>query len=55
MAQTGHKAMETLAGALDRTVAALDPYLMQFGLERRGGQETVGIMREPSFWWRKEA
>ena len=29
--------METLAGALDRTVAALDPYLMQFRLERRGG------------------
>jgi hypothetical protein len=28
--------METLAGALDRTVTALDPYLMQFRLERRG-------------------
>ena len=28
--------MDTLAGALDRTVAALDPYLMQFRLERRG-------------------
>jgi 3-deoxy-D-manno-octulosonic-acid transferase len=39
VAQTGLKAMDTLAGALDRTVAALDPYLMQFRLERRGGQE----------------
>ena len=27
--------METLAGALDRTVGALDPYLMQFRLEGR--------------------
>jgi 3-deoxy-D-manno-octulosonic-acid transferase len=36
VAQTGLKAMETLAGALDRTVTALDPYLMQFRLERRG-------------------
>jgi 3-deoxy-D-manno-octulosonic-acid transferase len=35
VAQTGLKAMDTLAGALDRTVAALDPYLMQFRLERR--------------------
>ncbi len=34
VAQTGHKAMETLAGAFDRTVAALDPYLMQFRLGR---------------------
>jgi len=37
VAQTGLRAMDTLAGALDRTVAALDPYLMQFSLERRGG------------------
>jgi len=37
VAETGLKAMETLAGALDRTVAALDPYLIQFRLERRGG------------------
>jgi 3-deoxy-D-manno-octulosonic-acid transferase len=37
VAQTGLKAMATLAGALDRTMAALDPYLMQFRLERRGG------------------
>jgi 3-deoxy-D-manno-octulosonic-acid transferase len=36
VAQTGLRAMETLAGALDRTVTALDPYLMQFRLERRG-------------------
>ena len=41
------KAMDTLAGALERTVAALDPYLMQFRLERRGR-----TMREPAFWWR---
>ena len=38
VAQTGFRAMNTLAGALDRTMAALDPYLMQFRLERRGGQ-----------------
>lgn len=38
VAQTGLRAMDTLAGALERTVAALDPYLMQFGLERRGGR-----------------
>jgi 3-deoxy-D-manno-octulosonic-acid transferase len=37
VAETGHKAMSALAGALDRTVAALDPYLLQLGLERRGG------------------
>jgi 3-deoxy-D-manno-octulosonic-acid transferase len=36
-AQTGKRLMETLAGGLERTVAALDPYLMQFGLERQGG------------------
>ena len=38
VAQTGLRAMGTLAGALDRTMAALDPYLMQFRLERRAGQ-----------------
>ena len=37
VAQAGLHAMEALGGALERTVAALDPYLMQFGLERRGG------------------
>jgi 3-deoxy-D-manno-octulosonic-acid transferase len=36
VAQTGLRAMDTLAGALERTVAALDPYLMQFRLERQG-------------------
>jgi 3-deoxy-D-manno-octulosonic-acid transferase len=40
VAQTGLHAMEPLTGALERTVAALDPYLMQFGLERRVGQTT---------------
>ena len=45
--------MEPLVGALERTVAALDPYLMQFRLERRVGQEQqMRIMREPTFWWR---
>jgi len=38
VAQTGLRAMEPLTGALERTVTALDPYLMQFGLERRVGQ-----------------
>src|SRR5436190_8551691 len=38
VAQTGLQAMEPLTGALERTVAALDPYLMQFGLERRVGE-----------------
>jgi 3-deoxy-D-manno-octulosonic-acid transferase len=37
VAQAALKAMETLAGALDRTIAALDPYLVEFGLQRRGG------------------
>lgn len=40
VAEKGLKAMDTLAGALERTVTALDPYLMQFSLERRGGQES---------------
>jgi 3-deoxy-D-manno-octulosonic-acid transferase len=35
VAGAASKAMETLAGALDRTVAAIDPYLMQLRLERR--------------------
>jgi 3-deoxy-D-manno-octulosonic-acid transferase len=34
-AVTGLKALETMVGALDRTVAALDPYLVQFRLERQ--------------------
>jgi 3-deoxy-D-manno-octulosonic-acid transferase len=34
--QTALKTMETLGGALDRTIAALDPYLVEFRLERRG-------------------
>src|SRR6185295_4721040 len=37
VAQAGLKAMDTLSGALERTVAALDPYLMQFRLEHREG------------------
>src|SRR4029079_3939593 len=36
VAQTGLRAMGALAGAFERTMTALDPYLMQFGLERRG-------------------
>ena len=42
VAQTGLKAMDTLAGALERTVAALDPYLMQFRLEQRDGERVAG-------------
>ncbi|HWL31288.1 MAG TPA: 3-deoxy-D-manno-octulosonic acid transferase [Xanthobacteraceae bacterium] len=38
VAQTGLKAMDTLAGALERTVSALDPYLMQFRLEQRSAR-----------------
>jgi 3-deoxy-D-manno-octulosonic-acid transferase len=38
-ARSGLKAMDALSGALDRTIAALDPYLMQFGLERQGGHD----------------
>jgi len=34
VAQMGTRAMEPLTGALERTVAALDPYLLQFRLER---------------------
>ena len=37
VAQAGLRAMDTLSGALERTVAALDPYLMQFRLEHREG------------------
>ena len=35
VADTSLRALDTLAGALDRTLAALDPYLMQFRLEPR--------------------
>jgi 3-deoxy-D-manno-octulosonic-acid transferase len=35
VAEAGLRAIDTLAGALDRTLAAVDPYLMQFRLERR--------------------
>src|SRR5882672_4848001 len=34
-AHTALKTVEDLGGALDRTLAAIDPYLMQFRLERR--------------------
>jgi 3-deoxy-D-manno-octulosonic-acid transferase len=37
VAKTALKAMETLAGALDRTIAALDPYLVEFRLQRQQG------------------
>jgi 3-deoxy-D-manno-octulosonic-acid transferase len=39
VAQAGLQAIETLTGALERTVSALDPYLMQFRLQRRGAQD----------------
>ncbi len=35
VAATGLRSLDTLVGALDRTVSALDPYLMQFRLEPR--------------------
>jgi 3-deoxy-D-manno-octulosonic-acid transferase len=35
VADKGLKSMDMLAGALDRTLAALDPYLMAFQLERQ--------------------
>jgi 3-deoxy-D-manno-octulosonic-acid transferase len=37
VAQTGLKAMDSLAGALERTVAALDPYLIKLSAEKREG------------------
>jgi 3-deoxy-D-manno-octulosonic-acid transferase len=38
LAEAGSRAMEPLTGALERTIGALDPYILQFGLEGRGGQ-----------------
>ena len=38
VAQTGLQSMDTLSGALERTVTALEPYMLQFRLERQGGQ-----------------
>jgi 3-deoxy-D-manno-octulosonic-acid transferase len=35
VANAGHKVVETLGGALDRTLASLDPYLMQLQLHQR--------------------
>ncbi|HMF23602.1 MAG TPA: 3-deoxy-D-manno-octulosonic acid transferase [Pseudolabrys sp.] len=35
VAQTGHAAVESLGGALERTLASLDPYLMQLQLRQR--------------------
>jgi 3-deoxy-D-manno-octulosonic-acid transferase len=35
VADAGHKVVETLGGALDRTLASLDPYLMQLQLHQR--------------------
>ena len=37
VAEKGARSMDVLAGALERTVTALDPYLMQFRLEARPG------------------
>jgi 3-deoxy-D-manno-octulosonic-acid transferase len=33
----GQKTVEALGGALERTIAALQPYLLQLRLERRPG------------------
>ena len=38
LAEAGSRAIEPLTGALERTIVALDPYILQFGLEGRGGQ-----------------
>jgi 3-deoxy-D-manno-octulosonic-acid transferase len=35
VAHAGHTVVETLGGALDRTLASLDPYLMQLQLHQR--------------------
>ena len=35
VADMAPKALDTLVGALDRTVAAIDPYLMEFRLQQR--------------------
>jgi 3-deoxy-D-manno-octulosonic-acid transferase len=37
VARTGVSVMDAMAGALERTVTALDPHLSRFALERRGG------------------
>lgn len=46
VAGAGLRAMERLTGALERTVAALDPYLMQFRLERRGGRDSEPLRQD---------
>jgi 3-deoxy-D-manno-octulosonic-acid transferase len=35
VAKAGHRVVEKLGGALDRTLASLDPYLMQLQLHER--------------------
>ena len=35
VADNGTKSLDMLAGALERTVAALEPYLMDFRFDRR--------------------
>jgi 3-deoxy-D-manno-octulosonic-acid transferase len=35
VAEAGHRIVETLGGGLDRTLASLDPYLMQLQLRQR--------------------
>ena len=35
VADAGHTVVETLGGALDRTLASLNPYLMQLQLRQR--------------------
>ena len=42
VANSGSEAIATLTGALERTMAALDPYLMQFRLERRDAPKDRG-------------
>ena len=40
--------VKSLGGALDRTLAALEPYLVDLRMER-----PRRAMREPAFWWRE--
>jgi 3-deoxy-D-manno-octulosonic-acid transferase len=45
VADTGLRVVESLTGALERTIAALDPYLMQFRLEPRDDSHRRGRER----------
>ena len=46
VAQAAIATVGKLGGALERTLAAIEPYLLQLRLEQR-----ASVMREPAFWW----